>query len=51
MAFRRLLISIFESVSRFFDEMAGRLEYYDEMRIWELEKREEGFPSEWFKDE
>ena len=51
MAFRRLLISIFESLSRFFDEMAGRLEYYDEMRIWELEKREEGFPSEWFKDE
>lgn len=49
MAFRRILISIFESLSQFFDEIAGRLEYFDEMRIWELEKRKEGFPSEWFE--
>ena len=51
MAFRRLLISIFESISNFFNELAGRLKYIDEMRIWELEKRQEGFPEEWFSDE
>ena len=51
MAFRRGLIRIFDFLSKFFDELAGRLEYFDEMRIWEMEKRKEGFPEEWFTDE
>lgn len=51
MAARKLLIKILKWIDKGLDELIDRLMYVNEMRKWELEKRVEGFPKEWFEEE
>lgn len=51
MAFRRILIRILESLVQQLEILIERLDYSIEMRLWEVQKRNEGFPSEWFEEE
>jgi len=51
MAFRRKLISFLEFLIQQLEILVERLDYSIAMRLWEIEKRNEGFPSEWFEEE
>ena len=51
MAFRRILIRSLEFLVQQLEIVIERLDYSIEMRLWEVQKRNEGFPSEWFEEE
>ena len=51
MAIRRILVKFLRNVNALTDELIDRLLFLKEMREWELQKRKEGFPKEWFEEE
>jgi hypothetical protein len=51
MAVRRILIRILEFLVQQLEILIERLDYSVEMRLWEIQKRNEGFPTEWFEEE
>jgi len=42
---------VLSKIDRFLDNVIDRAMSYVEMRRWEKEKRNTGFPSEWFEEE
>ena len=50
MALRRILVRLLESVINGLEHLVERLEWQNEMRLWEIENNTEGFPKEWFED-
>ena len=51
MVIRGILIKIFKYINFILYEWIDRLMYTKELKEWEAQKRTEGFPDEWFKED
>ena len=51
MVIRKILIKVFKYINSLLDEWIDRHMFMKELQEWEAEKRSEGFPKEWFKED